>query len=261
VRKIILAGVAVALALGATSATAATFITSKDIKNGTIRARDLAPSVREELKETGPRGPAGERGPAGPQGPAGVAGAKGATGSAGPAGAKGQKGDRGPAGPAGAMLYFEVNDGTNWALSNTPLARKNTNQNYLDTGVVVDLGPASEFDGIRETGDGPLVHNIWITDGEQIFTPGVHDSSVEFSYGLGDGDSFQMSSGPHAGETLTAEEIAQRFAGYEAYAWVGIVSDGEEAVNGHVESINGVQVDADLTLDAMTARAATAPAE
>ncbi|MBK6762044.1 MAG: hypothetical protein IPG68_01620 [Micrococcales bacterium] len=41
---------------GAGTATAARFITSKDIKNGTIKAKDLSPGLRA-LKRTGARGP------------------------------------------------------------------------------------------------------------------------------------------------------------------------------------------------------------
>ena len=43
-------------------------ITSKDIKDGTIKKRDLAPQVRQKLGVPGPAGPAGPTGPQGPQG-------------------------------------------------------------------------------------------------------------------------------------------------------------------------------------------------
>jgi hypothetical protein len=94
VRKTILACVVVALAVGTTTATAASLITSKDIKDGTIKPRDLSDSVRDELKENGKRGPAGPQGAVGPKGDTGAPGAKGDTG------AKGDKGDKGDVGVA-----------------------------------------------------------------------------------------------------------------------------------------------------------------
>jgi hypothetical protein len=81
-RKSILACVVVALAVGTTSATAATLITGKDIKNGTITAADvkrgsittsrLASGLRERLQRVGSQG-----------GPAGAPGAKGDKGDPG----------------------------------------------------------------------------------------------------------------------------------------------------------------------------------
>jgi hypothetical protein len=58
------------LALGSGTATAAKFVTSKDIKNGTIKLADLSSGTKTALK--GQRGPAGQPGPQGPQGPAGA---------------------------------------------------------------------------------------------------------------------------------------------------------------------------------------------
>ena len=63
-------------------------VTSKDIKDGTIKSRDLSSAVKGKLGKTGKKG---NSGPAGPQGPAGPAGA---------AGAKGDKGDKGDTGVA-----------------------------------------------------------------------------------------------------------------------------------------------------------------
>jgi hypothetical protein len=51
------------------SAIAATLITSKQIKDGTIQARDISRNARASF--TGPRGPMGPEGPAGPQGQTG----------------------------------------------------------------------------------------------------------------------------------------------------------------------------------------------
>ena len=74
----------VALALGATgSATAAKLVTGKDIRNGTITAKDLSKSLRAQLGLRGPTGPAGAAGAAGAPG---APGAQGAPGQPGPAG-------------------------------------------------------------------------------------------------------------------------------------------------------------------------------
>ena len=66
---IVLAVVALALAIGGT-ATAAKLITSKNIKNGTIKAVDISTSAKQSLRgqkgNTGPQGPQGAQGPAGP---------------------------------------------------------------------------------------------------------------------------------------------------------------------------------------------------
>lgn len=67
----------------ASSAARATLITGKQIKDGSIAAKDLSPAARTTLK--------GNRGPAGPAGPTGAAGAPG------PAGADGAPGPVGPA--------------------------------------------------------------------------------------------------------------------------------------------------------------------
>jgi len=56
-------------------------ITGKDIKDGTIKKRDLAPKVRQKLGVPGPVGPTGPQGPQGPQGAPGMPGAPGAPGS------------------------------------------------------------------------------------------------------------------------------------------------------------------------------------
>lgn len=68
--KVILAVAIAALALTAAGATAAALITSKDIKNGTIKKADLNKSVKKALKKKGAPGPAGQQGPQGEPGPA-----------------------------------------------------------------------------------------------------------------------------------------------------------------------------------------------
>jgi hypothetical protein len=66
------------------TATAATLITSADIKNGTIKVKDINKKARKALKgNTGPQGPQG------PQGPAGQNGANGSNGADGSARAYG----------------------------------------------------------------------------------------------------------------------------------------------------------------------------
>jgi hypothetical protein len=68
------------------SAVAASLITSKQIKDGTIQTKDISKKAQKALKgKRGATGPAGAAGPAGPQGPAGAAGAKGDTGAPGSA--------------------------------------------------------------------------------------------------------------------------------------------------------------------------------
>jgi hypothetical protein len=75
---------ALVLAMGG-SAVAASLITSKQIKDGTIQLRDLSKSARAGLE--GARGPQGAPGPAGAAGAPGAPGARGQDGSSAPAGA------------------------------------------------------------------------------------------------------------------------------------------------------------------------------
>lgn len=53
------------------TATAAQMITGKQIKNGSITAKDLSKGLRKQLGVPGPVGRAGPSGPVGPAGPAG----------------------------------------------------------------------------------------------------------------------------------------------------------------------------------------------
>jgi hypothetical protein len=83
-RKTIIACALVALAVGATTATAAQLITGKQIQNGSITGKDLKRgTVTKKRLSAAVRAELARRGAPGPQGPAG------------PAGAKGEKGDRG----------------------------------------------------------------------------------------------------------------------------------------------------------------------
>jgi hypothetical protein len=72
----------VALVVASTgSAVAATVITSRQIKNGTIKLADISPTTRKALRSAA--GPRGVAGPAGSPGASGVAGSAGAAGAAG----------------------------------------------------------------------------------------------------------------------------------------------------------------------------------
>jgi hypothetical protein len=108
VTRTILACVAVALVAGATTATAASLITSADIKNGSIRNADikkgtisqksLTPEIQALLAQV--RADGGIPGPPGPKGDKGDAGAPGANGANGAPGANGTNGADGAPGVA-----------------------------------------------------------------------------------------------------------------------------------------------------------------
>jgi Collagen triple helix repeat (20 copies) len=93
------------------TATAALVMTGKNIKDGTVTAKDvknrtlgtdkLSNNAVSALK--GQPGPEGQPGPAGPQGPAGRHGPAGPTGPKGDPGAQGPTGDPGPRGPSGIV--------------------------------------------------------------------------------------------------------------------------------------------------------------
>jgi len=73
------AGLVVAFLLGAviataTTAGAATLITGRQIKDGTITQKDLAKAVRDQLAKAGLPGPKGATGARGAAGPAGAPG-------------------------------------------------------------------------------------------------------------------------------------------------------------------------------------------
>jgi len=231
-------------------------LSGADIKNHSLTARDISPSVLGAFvpPSQGSTGPAGPQGPKGDTGPAGPQGPKGLTG---PQGQQGDKGDKGDRGPQGSLVNYEVDGGSSWALANMPLALPNANGGYEDAGIVVDVGPASDFAGITATGSGPLKDNVWITDGSEAFSPGLHPFATDhpdFSYGFDNGDgTFYMTSDPHAGQTLMISDIQSDFAGYEAYAWVGVTSDGTSTGTGHIASVNGTHVSDDVTLDSTTA--------
>jgi hypothetical protein len=122
VRHTILVGVIVALVVGSTTATAASLITSAQIKNGTIENRDikrgtiapsrLSPKLQGLLATLDVQGwpldaiigPRGQEGPKGDRGAKGDTGPRGDTGDTGPRGATGAKGDKGDRGDPGPTL-------------------------------------------------------------------------------------------------------------------------------------------------------------
>jgi hypothetical protein len=110
--------IAVVFAMTGSAFAAQSLITSKDIKDGTIKSRDLSGAVKDKLNKVGKTGKTGPAGTNGATGPQGAAGAKGDTG---PAGAPGKDGKDGKDGP-----FTYVNDltgafaATNDSVSITP---------------------------------------------------------------------------------------------------------------------------------------------
>jgi hypothetical protein len=82
--------IAVVFAMTGSAFAANSLLTSKDIKDGTIKSRDLSGAVKDKLNKVGKTGPAGKNGTNGATGPQGAAGAKGADGAKGAPGADGQ---------------------------------------------------------------------------------------------------------------------------------------------------------------------------
>lgn len=122
----IVAYLALFVALSGTSYAAVTLkagsVTSREIRDGSVRVGDLARSARAlpvilPVASVGPKGDPGRVGAAGAAGPSGASGLKGADGAnglAGPAGADGAagaagaKGETGAAGPPGDIRAFGV---------------------------------------------------------------------------------------------------------------------------------------------------------
>ena len=104
--------IALVMAMSGT-AVAASLITSKQIKDGTIQTQDLAKKALAQLK--------GKSGAPGPAGAAGAKGDKGDAGDAGPTGPTGPAGDTGPIGPSDA---YASND-PSYPHNNTWMISKN----------------------------------------------------------------------------------------------------------------------------------------
>ena len=136
--SMLVAILALIMAMGG-SAVAASLITSKQIKDGTIQTKDISKKARKALK--------GNRGARGLQGPAGAPGAKGD---------KGDKGDTGPAtGPAGGDLAGSYPNPTIAAgavkpssVSGVPSVRvyNSTDTNVTNSGQQVVSYDTEEFD-------------------------------------------------------------------------------------------------------------------
>jgi hypothetical protein len=133
-----------------------------------------------------------------------------------------------------------------------PLSLPNGNAGYLDAGIVIDVGRASSFNGVTtiSTGD-PLTVNVWIADGSEAYTMGQYVGS-NFCYGSGTGETFYMMGicpAGVSGSTLTVSQIKSDFAGYEAYAWVGLANDGTTTVSATIAGVDGTPVNATVTLN------------
>jgi Collagen triple helix repeat (20 copies) len=136
---------------------------------------------------TGAKGDTGATGTTGAKGDTGATGATGAKGDTGATGATGPQGPQGAQGPAGqngtnrtngtngtngadaSMLGYEVSNGATWSLSGLPVAIAASNPSYEDAAVLVDLGPASQFNGITIQGSGPISDDVWITNGSEAY--------------------------------------------------------------------------------------------
>lgn len=104
----VLSCAALFVALGGT-ATAATVITSKQIKNNSVTSADIKNGTLQKgdfKKGVLPSGAAGATGPAGAVGPVGPAGPAGTPGAKGETGAKGDTGTTGDTGAAGSSVAY-----------------------------------------------------------------------------------------------------------------------------------------------------------
>ena len=116
-------------------------LTGADIQNHSLSLADLTGRATNRLEasnQQGQQGPKGDKGDPGDQG------------------VQGPQGKPGPRGPQGSLVNYELDGGSSWALANMPLALPNANGGYEDAGVVTDVGPVSDFNGITASGSGPL---------------------------------------------------------------------------------------------------------
>lgn len=179
-----------------------------------------------------------------------------ASGARGPAGPKGPAGPTGPAGPAGAgVLPFrsEVDNGTEYAVSDSGnLADTSASgATYSDAGIVVDDGQTNDLttSDMNVTASGPVAENIWIGNGPQAATDGIYplSPSADFCYGLGNtgtppDTSFTMTGencGAYLGQTLTLTQIGTDFPDLEAYTWAGVVSSGSSEPTVTITALGG----------------------
>jgi hypothetical protein len=153
------------------SAVAASLITSKQIKNGTIQTADISKKAQKSLKgKTGARGPIGLTG---------AAGAPGAKGDKGDAGAAGAKGDTGPIGPSDAYSSDDTSYSHNntWTISKdlpagkyvvqASMAAYNTGANGTEVDCFEDggtiIGNSNALFSVLATGTGTMMNGNWVT--------------------------------------------------------------------------------------------------
>jgi len=216
-------------------------------------------------------GPTGPKGATGAKGSTGATGAKGSTGPKGATGSEGPQGPQGPAGAGAVNWRAEVDNGAEFALSDsTSLAdTSSATATYADAGVVVNIGQVGSLGSANTayTYSGAKVEeNIWIGDGPQASTPGIYSlsPSADFCYGLGQNytsgvpANFYMTGsncGSYSGQTLTKAQIGADFAaGFssatEAYEWVGVVTGSGGAAPGAatVKTVAGQTVNAGVSV-------------
>jgi hypothetical protein len=171
--RTLLAVAATALAVGASSATAATVITSSQIKDGTIQNRDIRPAVLTmsrlapttqaliNEKDSGSSGPAG---PAGKQGAAGKDGANGKDGVAGPAGPKGDTGAQGPAGSVAGTRVLSTTSANNTAANKTLTVSCQAGEAMTGGGYMTNVLSTQLV--LRRSS--PLGNNSWTADVNEV---------------------------------------------------------------------------------------------
>jgi hypothetical protein len=162
------AGLASAFLLGLLIATAATagaasLITGKQIKNGTITKKDLSKAVRARLSKPGVPGPRGETGPKGDQGP------------------NGPKGDTGPQGPGATSFATTVATGGGEVLLATLDNGLNITGTCSIAFVALNVGTvsgASTFEG-----SGLIGQNAGVTDSTAPAAANGDTTGVGFNAG------------------------------------------------------------------------------
>ena len=163
----LIAILALFVAIGGTATAASGLINGKNIKRGTVSAKQLKnksitkaklkPATIKALK--GKRGLQGATGATGAIGPTGPAGAKGATGAKGSTGAKGATGAPGPAGIVAAQYVSSANN-------------SNLDSDGVMTPLLTDNVPAGKYAvtakvSVMSGGDGALNCRL-VVDGQTV---------------------------------------------------------------------------------------------
>lgn len=154
--SMLVACLALFVALGG-SATAASLITSKQIKDSTITGRDVKNRSLTRADFNGSiAGPAGRAGASGAPGPAGPAGAPGAPG---PAGARGATGPQGPAGvvTTEGVLGPNVPLGSSSSTSSVQSSTADCPAGTIVTGGGFDVGVSDFIAFAEKSGNGYFV--------------------------------------------------------------------------------------------------------